>query len=126
VSSGKFSSKDDNFREPEEQVDLSNLDASVLERVLEETVSATSDEPLSQRELDVLRAVAEKHGSCPLELEPVGVELVGAMVGLRFPMIKSEELREEMSGQIAESMFDVPEVRERLELLWSKLCESRA
>jgi hypothetical protein len=50
--------------------------------------------------------------------------LIAAMIRLRFPTMKSSEVHVEMSRQIAEAMFEAPDVHARLEGLWLKLCGS--
>ena len=86
---------------PEDGADAAPPDPTVLEQVLEETVSATSDEPLTRQELDALKAVADRHGPCALDLDPVGIDLIAAMIRLRFPTITSPELQVDMARQIA-------------------------
>lgn len=127
MSSGEFASNGGGHNHvPEDQPDQSNRvpDRSLLEDVLAETLS-TSNQPIDPAELQSLQQVARRYPDQPISLEPIGVELVMAILQLRFPGARdSDTAWQRMSSTIAESMLDVPEIQRRLEKFWTKLSES--
>lgn len=95
---------------------------SLLDEVLANTIP-TESEPLSPAELAALQSVAREHLNEPLELDPVGIELIDSLLELRMPA-GVESLKPEMAESIATVMFESPEFKARLTDLWDQLCES--
>ena len=101
-------------------------DPSILDSVIEKTVSQDGfSESLQADELVALFEVARRHGKRPLELEPVVVDLVETIVKLRFkrPGMNSEASRD-MVVELANSLFQTPASRQRLDRFWAKLIEA--
>ncbi len=105
---------------------VSRLELSELERVLEETLARHESDPgLTAEEKESLLRVARRHQNSSVELEAVVPELVSSLLHARLhPLQLSAETWFEMSSQIAESLLDAPHARSRLERLWSHLCEN--
>ena len=101
-------------------------DASLLEQVLRETlVAADSGEPLDPADTQTLVAVARRHRNSPLRLDPVAVDLVQSILQGRFRHLSGRpEFLATMSRQIAETLMDDPQTRQRLEAFWSRLSEA--
>ena len=97
----------------------------LLESVLNETLTGRSvRDSMSRTTLAALQEVAKRHRGQPLILEPVAVELVRALLRLKFPKqpVTSREWKF-MSNRIAQTMLDDPVARERLRVFWSRLTE---
>ena len=97
----------------------------LLESVLNETLTGRSvGDSMSRTTLAALQEVAKRHRGQPLILEPVAVELVRALLRLKFPKqpVTSREWKF-MSNRIAQTMLDDPVARERLRVFWSRLTE---
>jgi hypothetical protein len=102
------------------------IDRALLEKVLEETLSASHHgAPGSITGLEALRDVARRYRGQPLVLDPVAMELVWAMLRSSFPKVRegSREWRT-MSTRIAQTLLDDPVARERLKAFWGRLTES--
>jgi hypothetical protein len=94
-------------------------DSTLLERVLQQTQAVfQTDEPLSDAEMQSLRAVADRHRGRPLELEPVGVELVAAAIDGICPSKKDSDFWRSVSLQVARILLDDPTTFARLNALW--------
>ncbi len=98
-------------------------DPDLLERVLQETAEIYSiDEPLSAADQTAMREVAGRHRGEPLTLDPIGVELVQAVLQSHFPAQPHEsQLWHAMTAQIALTLFDDPVSHERLQAMWIRL-----
>ena len=107
---------------------------SVLDEAIRKTIASwRPQESVSKEEFNALKEVARRHQDKALELEPVVVDLVDALLKLHFaehpnahsgaspPDVHS---RREMSREIATSLFDAPESQQRLHSLWAKLLEA--
>ena len=113
---------------PEESVSKSSEasapgDASLLESVLRQTAAmADSDEPPSRAEMEAVEEVARRLAGHPFALDPVVVELVGAMLLVQYgSQWNSPGLWRVVSQRIGRSIFDDPPSRERMERLWDRL-----
>ena len=95
-------------------------DPALLERVLRETAAVCNvDEPLEEGDREALEEVAGRHRGERLTLEPVGVELVQAVLRRHFPALaRSSGPWEGISRQIALSLLSDPPSRERMEAFW--------
>jgi hypothetical protein len=100
-------------------------DQSALERVLSETLTDKTAEPLQEQELEGLLRVARKHVGQPISLEPITVELVESILRTRFTRITApDDYWQNMSLAIATSLFQAPVSKKRLTGLWNSLLEA--
>jgi hypothetical protein len=101
------------------------VDRKLLESVLRETLATERcDEPLEPRQREALRQIAQQHRGEPLTLEPVGVQLVDAILRSEVPVLAmAPETWRAMTAQIAATFFEDPGLRARIELLWNHLSE---
>lgn len=100
--------------------------SSLLERVLSRTTDgAAAEAELTTLEWTALREVAQRYSGQSLELEPVGLALVRAILTTSFPQrMMAETTFEQMTAEIAATLFDDPWARKRLETLWARLTQS--
>ena len=71
-----------------------------------------------------MEEVARRHAGQPLVLEPVGIELIEALLVAQFPLFASRDtLRNRAAKAIAQSLLADPTARVRLENLWASLGE---
>jgi hypothetical protein len=100
-----------------------SIDASVMEKVLEETLRAVdSDPPLDASEINSLAQIGRRYGGQPLSVEPMVVELVESILQQRFgQQIRSSAQWSDMPREIAQTLWDSPEAHQRLERLWGRL-----
>jgi hypothetical protein len=125
MSSGMQPSGSDDrpLREPD-QAEPRNVNQELLEQVLQATLSLGADDPPGPEELRTLTAVAKRRGDDPLSVELV-TELVQTVLQMRFrSLADSRSQWERMTQRIAETMFDDPPTRQRIESLWTLLRES--
>lgn len=96
------------------------VDPALLEEVLERSLAAGPEAlDLSQRQ--ALAEVARRHRGQPLAVEPMVVELVREVLRGQFPVAGGQGLWERLVLQVAESLWDDPAARARLEGLWKRL-----
>ena len=97
----------------------------LLEQVLRQTALASmSEEAMDAQHLESLRGVAKRLQGQPFTLQPVAVELVHATLQPQFEMLSSSPRDwKVISARIAETLFDDPLARKRLESLWRQLSE---
>jgi hypothetical protein len=106
--------------EPKQTVPARDL----LEQVLRQTLNGAS-ETADPAALEALSLVAARHRGRPLELQPVAVDLVHAVLSAQFPgQFGDAAGARELSAEIARTLFDDPPSRHRLEALWSRLAET--
>jgi len=98
-------------------------DPRVLERVLEwAEATLRSDDPLEVADIEAVRQVARRHPGAGLVLDPVVVELVRAMLQAQFHAHPDWfPVWESASVVIGRTLFEDPESRQRLEVLWDRL-----
>jgi hypothetical protein len=98
-------------------------DASLLESVLRQTAAmADSDEPPSRAEMEAVEEVGRRFAGRAFSLDPVVVELVGAMLLVQYgSQWNSPGLWRVVSERIARSIFEDPLSRERMERIWDRL-----
>lgn len=95
----------------------------LLDRILEETILGERDD--GRTDLRLLRQVAARYPKAAFSLTPVAVELVQAAIGPSYrELLDSQDAWEAMTQGIAQTLFDDPRSRQRLELLWSRLQEA--
>jgi len=111
---------------PAEQSADSTANGELMDRVLQETLAATdADTPLDPTELAALIDVARRHCGQTPTLASIVVELVEAVLATRFGGVSDGGDRwRSMSSAIAETLMDDPTSRDRLESLWTRLCEA--
>jgi hypothetical protein len=98
----------------------------MLESVIDATLVA-GDEPLSANELESFRTVARRHSQRPLVEDPILVELVDAILAIRFPAQRARLDASQwwsMCHDVAQSLWSAPAVQARIIHFWSQLCES--
>jgi len=98
--------------------------ADLLEQVIRETLAASALEPsadLREKLLDVAR----RYPQAQLELDPVVIEMVKAVLGPQFERsIKELHTWDDMVSCIAQTLFADATARERLNSLWTNLSEA--
>ena len=96
----------------------------LFDEVLRQTVSLTEDESVSsEAEMKKLFPVAVKYRKAALDAVPILTELVEAMLRTSLGGGTVEQLRP-MSQQVAETIFEDPAGRKRVERLWQQLQQS--
>jgi hypothetical protein len=102
-------------------------DPAVGSHMLDQILELTSGgEPkagfVEPADVAAMRDVAKALGGQPFSLEPVVVELIHAVLELQFQKagIPSATVRQ-MARQVATTLYDDPQARQRLETLWSRL-----
>lgn len=98
---------------------------TLLEQVLSETAAGQfvpgAVEPAIAGALD---AVARRHRGAAMQLDPVGVELLEALLAAQFPVLASRgELLSQAARAVGTSLLADPTARLRLEHLWAILGE---
>jgi len=98
----------------------------LLESVLRETLALAADgESLASTDWDGVRGVVERHRGEPFSCSPVVSDLVGALLKERLNSWGvSAATLSSMSMRIAETLYDDTASRERLRVLWQRLCEA--
>jgi hypothetical protein len=105
---------------PAEAAPLGDL----LDAVVQRTVAMLNcDDPADPGAMDAALAVARRHAGEALSPRPIVAELVRAMLDRQFERCGegARSLWQSLSGLIAETLWDDPAARERLERLWEKL-----
>jgi hypothetical protein len=128
MSSSPFNSGDAAGRTPSEPPlrDVEKtLEQGLLEQVLQETLFAAGEgESMNEPQMAALVEVARRHQGRPLSLDPVIVDLVRAILHVNFNRFAaSDALRQVMSRQIAETLWEDHRSQERLERFWTRLSE---
>ena len=99
---------------------------TLLESVLRRTAALTNaEEPVDDEEMAAVEQVARRLKGHAFALDPVVVDLVGAMLLVEFGrQWTSPGLWEVVSRRIARTLFEDPTSRARLETLWARLSGS--
>jgi hypothetical protein len=100
--------------------------ADLMERVLQETLSATAQgQPLAESDMAALLEVARRHRGAALTLEPVAVDLVQALLRVRFATVAAADgLRLAAARRIAATLLEDPPSHDRLLVFWGRLSEA--
>jgi hypothetical protein len=96
----------------------------MMEQVLLRTLtdSATSLDPV---ERDALLTVVRRHQNEAFEIDPVAVDLVEALLRCEFKNpITSPEGWRRMCYDVAKTLFDDPVARQRMQAIWTALCNT--
>jgi hypothetical protein len=112
--------------EPEaNRVEEDRENTELLEQVLAATLQLTGpDEPLQPEEMRALVNVAKQRKNEPLSVETI-MELVQSALRLRFRRLAGTTAQwEHMTRQIAQTLFEDPQAKSRLQQLWDRLCEA--
>lgn len=117
----RYDEPDEQSEPPADQL----ADPSILERVLEETLSESeAGTAVAPEELEALVQVARRHRGSSLVLEPVAVELVEAVLRARFSQLRiSPAAWKRLSREIAGTLYDDPHLQQRLGRFWGQLSE---
>jgi hypothetical protein len=108
----------------DERRPAAELDPALLERVLEETLSDAAASHLDPAEMRALADVARRYPGASLVADPIAAELVKSILKVRFRgSDASDTFWQEVSRQIANTLCEAPDTRERLDCLWSQLSE---
>lgn len=121
ASAGSDGERNDRFKRGD------STSRRVLEEVLKQTATLYSLEPTSEpADLEPLKEVARQFAGHPLELEPVGVELIFAALKHRMSrgFASDGEIRT-IAERVARTLFENPEAHERLSALWVRLSASK-
>ena len=122
ASSGDGDQGHNELRETADEVRLP--DPSILEDVLRETIASDAD-VIQPEQMEALRDVARRHSAATFEIDPIGVGLAEAILITRYKALCiSDEQWRAMSFQVAESLFEAENVRQRIKEFWRQLCES--
>lgn len=99
---------------------------SLLDEVLRQTEQSADERDTADRAVwGRLLEVAQRHSGEPFGLEPVLVEMVDASLQSQFGTEIDPETRRSVCRRIAQTLFDDPTSRERLELLWNHISARR-
>ncbi|MBI4582196.1 MAG: hypothetical protein HY718_21045 [Planctomycetes bacterium] len=98
-------------------------DPALLESVLRETVAMCAvDEPLDEPEREAIEEVARRHAGQPFALQPVLTGLVEAVLRTQFAdRLRSAAFWPDLTARVAETLFDDPVMRPRLERFWAEV-----
>lgn len=104
--------------------DTAPASRELLEKILEQTNAAQLSLGGEQEDPAPFREVAERYRGRPLELDPIGIELVQAALVeyFRSADVSARDWRT-VAGWVAGVLFDDPGSRQRLAVLWSRLQE---
>jgi hypothetical protein len=106
----------------------SDLPADVLSEIVAETAAQlASAEPTDPALHAAMLVVARQHTGQPMTAEPVGAELLSAVLKIQFPFLANRPaLLARAAKTVAESLLADLTARRRLEHLWAKLSEEVA
>ncbi|MCA9148189.1 MAG: hypothetical protein KDA92_02755 [Planctomycetales bacterium] len=122
MSNGKPAYSSGNDQPAKSVRDTGGAGDPLLDAIVQETLAGK--DPLAEEELADLRAVAARYPGAELTLEPIGVEIIERLLQRRLPAVKpSTHLSRQMAETIAQTLFDHPETRSRLDDLWRQVCE---
>ena len=101
----------------------SAVDESLFDAVMQQTAAALDEQTLTRTvDLPRLREVACRHASDSLTLDPIVIELIEAVLETHLPpSLQSSGIKSKIARAVAQSLFDNPVSRGRLERLWSQL-----
>jgi hypothetical protein len=128
MSASQFGPRDESARP--EPVDAPSGSADgraggrvLLEKVMEETERLLGrEDALEPQQIAAIRAVARRRAGEGLILDPVLIELVEAVLSVQFRgLADGSPIWKQAARQIAQTLFDDPVARGRLEALWNNL-----
>lgn len=104
---------------------FTSAEAKLLEAVLQETANGFGGaEPLDPQTKEAFFDVARRYRGRPLDFDPTLVELVRvALRGLLHPDRDGVEFCRQLSVRVAQTLYEDPPARQRLERFWSRLAE---
>jgi hypothetical protein len=102
------------------------IDEHLLQNVLNQTLAAMDEgQAVDDAERQALQTVVERYPDSELCLEPIGEQLVSAMLAARFRCLEyPPEVWENLAPQIARTLWEDPTSRARLLELWTRLNEA--
>jgi hypothetical protein len=99
-------------------------DRAMMEEVLKRTLSESASS-LDATERDALLTVVRRHRGEAFDVDPVAVDLVEVLLRCEFKNpVCSTELWRRMCYEIAKTLFDDPVARQRMQGIWTALCNS--
>jgi hypothetical protein len=99
-------------------------DRAMMEEVLKRTLRESANS-LDPTERDALLTVVRRHRGEPFEIDPVAVDLVEVLLRCEFKNpISSAEVWRRMCYEVAKTLFDDPVARQRMQGIWTALCNS--
>ena len=103
--------------------DQLNLLKNILQRTL---VSPNPIDSLTSSDMDALRDVVRCNRDEPFGFEPIGVDLVKAVLSTFFDSFGgSTELHSTVARSVAKTLFEDEIQRDRMRTLWRQLLEAR-
>jgi hypothetical protein len=103
---------------------LVSPDPALLEQVMEEMLSDGAISHLDPVELQALGEVARRFAGVALVVDPIAVDLVESLLRTHFRAFgASDAFWQEVSQQIATTLYEAPDCQEKLQRLWSQLSE---
>jgi hypothetical protein len=101
----------------------SESDRAAFEKVLNETLNHQSSQAtIDEAGMAALTLVAQRYPGSKLTLDPIAVELVDSILGIRIDRQgRPASFWHEMSMEIAVSLYESPASKERLVILWDSL-----
>jgi hypothetical protein len=101
---------------------IADPNAAALERVLEETAAGYLEAEIPTSVLDNLRSVARQHCGSELQVEPMLLQLVEAILRLTFPpALLGSNARSQIVAAVAVTLWEDPASHQRLNTLWQDL-----
>jgi hypothetical protein len=125
ADSSHLGPKDRRAQEPAQQpTPESAPDRAMMEEVLKRTLSESANS-IDPAERDALLTVVRRHRGEAFEIDPVAVDLVEALLRFEFKNpISSAEVWRRMCYEIAKTLFDDPVARQRMQGIWTALCNT--
>lgn len=98
----------------------------MLQQVIAQTLNAAPTGQSDSASSATFRSALEQYCGQPFVADPIGLEMVRAVLLLKFPRDSlSESLFDQSARQITATLCDDPVARQRLESLWARLCEAQ-
>lgn len=126
MASSGFRGDDDSQRryaepaETETAADDADESQRLMNEVLQETLAAVDGVPSGAEACEALRGVARDYAGRSLDLDPVVLGLVRAVLTPRFAGLEPPHWAA-MTMRVAETLWEDPASRERLDAIWHRL-----
>jgi hypothetical protein len=108
---------------PGENRPPTSADPALLRSVLDQTFRRwRANEPVDPADMAALHEVARRHRGMPICLEPVTIDLVGAVLQNNFrKLVPDDRQWTDLVHQVASAIYEDPPSHERLRTLWADL-----
>ena len=124
ADSSNLGPKDRRSHEAQQPTPSTAPDRAMMEEVLKRTLSESANS-LDPAEREALRTVVLRHRDEAFEIDPVAVDLVEVLLKLEFKnSISSPEVWRRMCYEVAKTLFDDPVARQRMQSIWTALCNT--